>query len=104
MTEQLTLRDVSAPVAALTLLMAGHPDLPAPDIQVSPVYPDRLRLAFHGERFDAWLSALRVDLATVTAHTQGDGLTKVRKVTTAYGGAQIKLVEFIENTEAGESR
>lgn len=101
MSERLTLRDVSAPVAALALLMAGHPDLPAPHIDISPVFPERLRLGFHGEPFDAWLAALVVAPETVTTGTQSNGQTNVRKVTARYGGAEIELAEFTQVEQGG---
>lgn len=94
MSAPMSFRELSGPVAALALLMAGHSDLPAPDIQISPVHPERLRLAFHNKQFDTWLTALGINPETVTAHTQSDGATNVRKTTTTYGGADIELLEF----------
>lgn len=96
-------RELSAPVAALALLMAGHPELPAPDIQVTPIYPDWLRLAFHGEPFDVWLKALGISPDSVAVSTQAEGATRVRKAETRYGGAEIELTEYTD-VEVGEPR
>lgn len=89
------LHELSAPIAALALLIANR-DLPAPSIDISTVFPDRLRLDFHDdpEGFEAWLSALGVDPSTVTGSTSGSSETQVRRATTTYAGADIQLTSF----------
>jgi hypothetical protein len=93
--DELSMARMSAPVAALALLLAGHPGLPAPCIGVSSVYPDRLSLSFHDVpgAFDAWLTALRITPAAVTEKPLGR-TTWVLHAATTYGGAHIQLTDY----------
>lgn len=92
------LHEISAPVAALALLMAAHGDLPAATVMVTPLYPDRLALSFHDhpDAFQAWRAALGIDPATVTETLMGADSTRLRKATTTYGGATIELACFTD--------
>ncbi|GHJ23358.1 hypothetical protein [Streptomyces albus] len=90
------LHELSAPVAALALLMASRCDLPAPTIHVTTVYPNRLELSFHDEptAFEPWCAALGIEPGTVVERTQEGGKTHVRTAVTSYGGATVRLVSY----------
>ncbi|WP_432090908.1 hypothetical protein [Streptomyces sp. NRRL F-5630] len=90
------LKDLNGPLAALELLFLEHPDLPAPTVGMSTIYPDRLRLDFHDDPadFEAWREALDADPATVVLHrwgTDGGALT----VCSAYAGASVELIGYL---------
>jgi hypothetical protein len=44
----MTLDDLTVPLRALRLLAVDFGHLPAPDVDVSRVFPEWLRLSFHG--------------------------------------------------------
>ncbi|NSC22606.1 hypothetical protein FM076_16075 [Streptomyces albus subsp. chlorinus] len=87
---------MSAPVAALALLMAGDPNLPAPTVHMTTVYPDRLELSFYDEptAFEPWCAALGIEPGTVEERSQEGGSTHVRKAVTSYGGATVRLISY----------
>ncbi|MFI0192161.1 hypothetical protein ACH4PW_32040 [Streptomyces sp. NPDC017082] len=93
MNEPLTLDALAAPLRVLRLLAADFGHLPAPDVDLSRIYPDRLTLRFHEglNAFEAWREALAVPLEKVTHGVQGDGMTRVLKATTDYAGAVVHL-------------
>ncbi|MFC7219935.1 hypothetical protein ACFQLX_17450 [Streptomyces polyrhachis] len=93
MNEPLTLDALAAPLRVLRLLAADFGHLPAPDIDLSRIYPDRLTLRFHEglNAFEAWREALAVPPEKVTHGVQGDGMTRVLKATTDYAGAVVHL-------------
>ncbi|MFJ8596172.1 hypothetical protein [Streptomyces sp. NPDC093598] len=91
--EPLTLDDLSAPLRVLRLLAADFGHLPAPDVDTSHIYPDRLTLRFHGglDAFEAWREALAVPPESVTHGVQGSGTTRVLKASIHYAGAEVHL-------------
>ncbi|MFE8013458.1 hypothetical protein ACFU3O_12050 [Streptomyces antibioticus] len=99
MSESLTLNSLSAPLAALRLLAVDFPELPAPNVDVNPIYPNRLALAWHEfnggfAAFETWRAALGIDADAVTFHVQCDGRTGVMQAQTVYGGADIELTGY----------
>ncbi|QIY63104.1 hypothetical protein HEP85_17495 [Streptomyces sp. RPA4-2] len=97
----LTLDALSAPLRALRLLALDFPDLPAPVVDVSAIYPDRLSLSFHPSQggftgFEAWRAALGIDPSAVDFHVQCDHRTAVMTAQTEYGGANVALTGFTE--------
>ncbi|GHH38231.1 hypothetical protein FHS35_007605 [Streptomyces umbrinus] len=96
MSETLTLDNLSVPLRALRLLAVDFGHLPAPDVDVSTYFPDRLRLRFHDDlsAFEAWRSALGVDPATVVYREQNDGQTRVLKTTADFAGAVLELTGY----------
>jgi hypothetical protein len=93
MNEPLTLDGLAAPLRVLRLLAADFGQLPAPDVDLSRIYPERLTLRFHEglHAFEAWREALAVPPEKVTHKVQGDGTTRVLKATTDYAGAELHL-------------
>jgi hypothetical protein len=49
MNENLTLTDLAVPLRALRLLAVDFNHLPAPDVQVTPIYPNRLGLTGYSD-------------------------------------------------------
>ncbi|MEV6531690.1 hypothetical protein AB0M86_19220 [Streptomyces sp. NPDC051639] len=97
----LTLDALSAPLRALRLLAVNFPDLPAPVVDVSSIYPDRLSLSLHAPQggftaFEAWRTALGIDPDTVDFHVQCDHRTGVMTAQTEYGGADIELTGYTQ--------
>ncbi|NEA63604.1 hypothetical protein [Streptomyces sp. SID12488] len=96
MSENLTLDGMAVALRALRLLAVDFGHLPAPDVDVSTYFPDRLRLRFHDDlsEFEAWRSALGVDPATVVYREQSAGRTRVLKTTADFAGAVLELVGY----------
>lgn len=96
MSETLTLDDLVAPLRALRLLATDFGHLPGPDVQVSPVYPDRLELRFHGDLngFEAWREAMGIAPDAVTYREQSGGRTRVLKASGDYAGAVVLLIGY----------
>jgi hypothetical protein len=93
MSELLTLDGLAAPLRVLRLLAADFGHLPAPDVDLTHVYPDRLTLRFHEglHAFEAWREALAVPPEKVTHRLQSGGTTLVLKAWTDYAGAELHL-------------
>ncbi|WP_327748482.1 hypothetical protein [Streptomyces europaeiscabiei] len=91
-----TLDDLSVPLRALRLLAVDFGHLPAPEVRVSTIYPNRLELTFYDDLtgFEAWRETLRVAPDTVTYREQSDGRTRVLKASADYGGAVLELVGY----------
>lgn len=91
--------DLSRPLALLRLLAADHPDLPAPDVQVSPIYPERLVLSVHDSlgSFEAWREALGIDPDTIERKLQSSDTTVVLKASTTIADASVELVGYGPN-------
>jgi hypothetical protein len=91
--DSLTLDDLAAPLRVLRLLAADFGHLPAPDVDTSHIYPDRLTLRFHGglDAFEAWREALAVPPENVTHGVQSSGMTRVLKASIHYAGAEVHL-------------
>ncbi|MEU1535476.1 hypothetical protein [Streptomyces fagopyri] len=101
MSDVLTLNALSAPLRALRLLTIDFPDLPAPVIDLSTIYPDRLALSFHPSQgafgaFEAWRAALGIAADAVDFHVQCDRRTGVMTAHIEYGGADVTLTGFTE--------
>ncbi|MEU0782826.1 hypothetical protein ABZ341_14735 [Streptomyces sp. NPDC006173] len=103
MNEILTLEGLSAPLLALRLLALDFPHLPAPVVDMSSIYPDRLALSFHESQgaftaFEAWRAALGIAPSAVEFHVQCDHLTGVLTARGKYGGAgaDIELTAFTQ--------
>jgi hypothetical protein len=93
MNELLTLDALPAPLRVLRLLAADFGHLPAPDVDLSRLYPERLTLRFHEglHAFEAWRDALAVPPEQVTHKTQSAGATRVLTASTDYAGAEVHL-------------
>ncbi|MDT0417825.1 hypothetical protein RM574_20295 [Streptomyces sp. DSM 41982] len=91
------LKDLSAALGALQLLTLNHPELPAPCADVSTVFPDRLRLAFHESLadFEAWREALGVASEAVELRLWGRASGSLRG-SVAYAGATVELIGFLQ--------
>lgn len=105
MSEGLTLDGLAVPLRALRMLAVDFGHLPAPCVQVSTVYPDRLELSFHDDLagFEAWREALGIVPDAVAHGTQGDGRTRVLKATADFVGAVLELTGFAQITDPAPS-
>lgn len=83
-------------VAPLHKLTVTFGYLPAPTVWMSPIYPERLELAFHDEldAFESWREALDIAPDAVASSTQVDGRTRVLRASTAYAGTELDLVAY----------
>ncbi|MEU8988665.1 hypothetical protein AB0C98_19815 [Streptomyces sp. NPDC048558] len=102
MTDVLTLDELAAPLRVLRLLAADFGHLPAPDVDLSRIYPERLTLRFHEglHAFEAWREALAVPPEKVTHGVQLDGITRVLKASTDYAGAEVHLHGYSDGPAA----
>ncbi|QCX81165.1 hypothetical protein C9F11_37910 [Streptomyces sp. YIM 121038] len=91
--------DLSRPMALLRLLALDHPDLPAADVQISPIYPDRLTLSIHNNlsAFEAWREALGLDPAEVKHKLQSGDTTTVLIAVGQVADATVELVGYARN-------
>ncbi|MFF0158708.1 hypothetical protein ACFYRY_14400 [Streptomyces sp. NPDC005263] len=98
MSEDLTLDDVAVPLRALRLLAADFGHLPAPDVHVSTIYPDRLELTFYDDLpgFEVWREALGVAPDAVTYREQGNGRTRVLRASVDHAGAVVQLTGYAD--------
>ena len=96
MSAALKLDDLSVPLRVLRLLMVDFGHLPAPTVNVSPIYPNRLDLSFHFglPGFEAWREALDITPDAVTYTVQGGGSTQVLRALVDYAGAELELVGY----------
>ncbi|WP_421108267.1 hypothetical protein [Streptomyces sp. NEAU-S77] len=96
MSEELTLDNLAVPLRVLRLLTADFGHLPAPEIYVSTLYPDRLELRFHDDLsgFETWRDALGIVPDDVDYHEQSDGRTRVLKASVDYAGAVLELIGY----------
>ncbi|MCL6738595.1 hypothetical protein [Streptomyces neyagawaensis] len=96
MSETLTLDDLAAALRVLRVLAVDFGHLPAPDVQVSPIYPDRLELRFHRDLpdFEAWREALGIAPDAVVYREQNAGRTRVLKASADYAGATLELTGY----------
>ncbi|MFB7578226.1 hypothetical protein [Streptomyces hydrogenans] len=91
------LSDLAAPLMALVALEAKFSHLPAPCVNVSTVFPDRLELSFHYDdfaAFEAWRETLNMPAADVEHRVQGNGSTAVRIVHGRFAGAHVWIVGY----------
>ncbi|MFF7973349.1 hypothetical protein [Streptomyces sp. NPDC007905] len=107
MNQVLALDDLSVPLRVLRLLAIDFPDLTAPNVDVSPVYPQVLRLSLHETScdsfaaFESWRLALGIEPGTVDFHIQSDGRTAVLQGRGAYGGADVELTAYAASLADG---
>ncbi|MFF0729930.1 hypothetical protein [Streptomyces sp. NPDC004134] len=96
MNEGLTLDGLAVPLRVLRLLRVDFGHLPAPDVQVSPIYPNRLQLTFHNglSDFESWREALAVAAEAVAYREQSDGRTRVLRAYGDYAGAEVELTGY----------
>ncbi|MFF4347876.1 hypothetical protein [Streptomyces sp. NPDC001530] len=96
MSEGLALDDLAVPLRALRLLVADFGHLPAPSVEVSTIYPDRLKLTFFDNLsgFEAWRDALGIAPDAVDYREQSDGRTRVLKATADHAGSGLDLVGY----------
>ncbi|WP_329033800.1 hypothetical protein OIE71_15990 [Streptomyces sp. NBC_01725] len=92
----LSLADLSVPLRALRTLAVEFADLPAVDVQVSPIYPDLLNLALHHNLpgFEVWRAALDISPDAVAWH--GDAGMFWLEGKTVFAGAHVHLVGFAQ--------
>ncbi|MFI5616718.1 hypothetical protein [Streptomyces sp. NPDC051567] len=85
-----------APLRVLRLFAAQYPHLPAPSVDMSTIYPDRLTLSFHEDLagFEAWRDALSIAPDAVGHHVHRNGRTRVLTAETDCAGAELHLVGF----------
>lgn len=102
----LTLGALNAPLCSLQVLSAQYPNLPAPRVSVSTIYPDLLELSFHDNfaGFEAWRDALEIAPESVTHHVQCNGRTGVLIVHTEYAGARLHLIGYATIPAPDEER
>ncbi|MFD7403002.1 hypothetical protein ACFV7R_10080 [Streptomyces sp. NPDC059866] len=98
MSEGLTLDDLIVPLQALRLLATDFGHLPAPDVDVTPIYPNRLRLSFHRglAEFEAWREALGIAPDAVRHGTQSGGHTRVLRADAQCADAGLELVAYAD--------
>ncbi|MBR8643011.1 hypothetical protein KEF29_36065 [Streptomyces tuirus] len=96
MNEDLTLDGLAVPLRALRLLAVDFSHLPAPDVHVSPIFPDRLELSFHRglPDFEVWREAMGISPDEVVYREQGDGRTRVLKASVDFAGAALELTGY----------
>ena len=100
MKEDLTLNALTGPLGVLRLLAVDFPHLPAPNVDVTPLYPKVLRLALYATTcdsfaaFEQWRHALTIETGDVDFHVQVNGRTAVLDGHGTYGGVVIELTAF----------
>jgi hypothetical protein len=94
-----TFADLSRPLALLRMLAVDHPQLPAPNVDVSPIYPNYLTLSVHDDLagFEAWREALSIDPDMVRHNTQSGGTTLVLKGSATIADAEVQLIGYAPN-------
>ncbi|MFG2137289.1 hypothetical protein [Streptomyces sp. NPDC048650] len=102
-----TMNDLAAPLRLLRLLATDFPDLPAMNVDVSTLFPDRLELVSHDDfgTFEAWRAAVGILPESVTYAEQSAGRTRVLRAATDYAGVRLSLIAYSANPgrEGGES-
>ena len=89
-----TVADVQAPLVALEQVRRAFPYLPAPEFQVSGIFPGQLAISLHDDLadFEAWRVALGVPTSDVSYGTQpGNG---VLEASVKWGGADVALTGY----------
>ncbi|QCX74940.1 hypothetical protein C9F11_06200 [Streptomyces sp. YIM 121038] len=96
MSEDLRLDDLAVALRVLRLLAVDFGHLAAPDVQVSPIFPERLRLSFHDDLpgFEAWREALGIAPQDVNGHVQSGGRTRVLQASATLADAELELIGF----------
>ncbi|MFI5701839.1 hypothetical protein ACIA78_17600 [Streptomyces xanthochromogenes] len=92
-----TVDDLRAPLKTLRFLADEFPELPAADVHVSRLFPDRVELSFHDDlgAFEAWRAALAIGPDAVRFGTQGaDDSTMNLRAEGPYGACTLSLVAY----------
>ncbi|AYG82805.1 hypothetical protein DWB77_04992 [Streptomyces hundungensis] len=92
-----TVDDMRAPLKTLRFLVDEFPELPAADVHVSTLFPDRVELAFHDDlgAFEQWRAALAIRPDAVRFGTQGvDDSTMNLRAEGPYGACTLSLVAY----------
>ncbi|WP_320778217.1 hypothetical protein [Streptomyces sp. CRN 30] len=98
----MTLENLAVPLRVLRLLAVDFPHLPAPAVDVSPIFPERLRLSFHDTSceslaaFEQWRTALGIAVDAVDYRTQSEGRTRVLAAEGEFAGAEIVLTAYAD--------
>ncbi|MCP9987264.1 hypothetical protein LUX01_11750 [Streptomyces sudanensis] len=98
----MTFDDLAVALRALRLLAVDFSHLPAPDVDISPICPEELRLSFHDTScdsfaaFEQWRTALQIASDTVDYRTQSGGKTRVLKAQGVFAGAVVALIAFAD--------
>ncbi|GGS92478.1 hypothetical protein [Streptomyces violaceus] len=110
MTSSLTFDSLTVSMQALRLLAVDFPHLPAPDVDVSPLDPERLRLSFHDTSceslaaFEQWRMALGIASDAVAHSFQSEDRTRVLKAEGLFAGAVVVLTAFADVPAAEGAR
>lgn len=104
MSEALTLGEMAPALRVLRLIAVECAHLPAPFVHLSPIDSERMELSLHdvdlsGDTFNVfemWREALGFDPGAVVFRVQGDGRTRVLRVTGPYGGAEVMLTAYAD--------
>ncbi|MFK4188308.1 hypothetical protein ACI2L4_30540 [Streptomyces sparsogenes] len=96
MSKGLAFEDLAVPLRTLRLLAADFGCLPAPEVRLSTIYPNRVELALFGDlaEFEAWREALGAAPEDVNYRVQGGSRTQVLRTTVAYSGAELELIGY----------
>ncbi|WP_405536394.1 hypothetical protein OG787_24540 [Streptomyces sp. NBC_00075] len=96
MRENLTLDGLTVPLRALRALAVDFPDLPAPTLEISTIYPSRLELALHQGLgpFEVWRAALGIAADAVEFREQSGGQTWTLHALAEFAGAELKLIAY----------
>ncbi|MGQ4343502.1 hypothetical protein [Streptomyces sp. SAS_275] len=88
------LLDQSDAIAALQVIVAQHPLLPAPVLAITPDRQPGIEVRLHGglADFEAWREALEigVDAVAFTMHDNGSSMRGAARV----GGARVELIGY----------
>jgi hypothetical protein len=92
----LTLDGLTIPMRALRTLAVDFPDLPAPTVGMTTIYPKQLELALHQGLgpFEVWRAALGIEPDAVRFREQSDGRTWTLTALGEFAGAEIKLTAY----------
>lgn len=89
---------LAAAVAVGAVLVERFPDLPAADVTVSTVFPNRLGLSFHGDlgeaNFEVWRSALGISYAAVSREEEIGGPMTWLRAEAALDGVTVQLTGY----------
>lgn len=99
------MEELTVSLRALGAVAADFPALPAPSVQVSPVFPNRLELSLHDDlrAFEPWRLALGIAWEDVRLGMQSGGRTWVLEAGTDFGGASVRLTAFSTVRRGGGS-
>ncbi|MFE2474277.1 hypothetical protein [Streptomyces mirabilis] len=102
MSENLTLDGLTVPMRALRALAVDFPDLPAPTLEISTIWPKRLELSLHNGLglFETWRVALGIAPDDVQFREQSDGRTWVLLASGEFAGAELKLIAYGDSPDS----